>query len=78
MDAARPLKIENVVVDGEPATIHCDAGLIASIERRGGEGATGAPGPIPEVLDGRGCLAHAPLINAHTPCRDDPLPGKRR
>ncbi len=66
MDAARPLKIENVVVDGVPATIHCDAGLIASIDSDGDEGGADVRRPTPEVLDGRGCVAHAPLINAHT------------
>jgi 5-methylthioadenosine/S-adenosylhomocysteine deaminase len=66
MDAARPLNIENVVVDGAPATIHCDAGLIASIDRGGDEAEGDVRGPTSEVLDGRGCVAHPPLINAHT------------
>jgi 5-methylthioadenosine/S-adenosylhomocysteine deaminase len=87
MDAAPPLKIKNVVLDGDRATIHCEQGRISAIERGGGVPGEGGPGPeggptshpktadenaqagphpAAEVLDGRGCVAHPPLINAHT------------
>lgn len=91
MDAVPSLKIDNVVVGGEPATIRCEGGRITAIERGdegrdagrgpdggrsagsdpgaagGREAGSGSPdGPPDDVLDGRGCVAHAPLVNAHT------------
>ena len=52
------LLIEDVVLGGEAVSIRCEDGRITAI----GDIA----GPADDVLDGRGAIAHAPLINAHT------------
>lgn len=71
MDAAPPLKIENVLVGGERSTVRCESGRIAAIEPAPVRGrdepdGRGTSSHGVDVLDGRGCIAHAPLINAHT------------
>lgn len=52
------LLIKNATLDGKPVSIFCEGDRIRSI-------GSDAP-PADATLDARGCIAHRPLINAHT------------
>lgn len=69
------LLITDVMLDGDRVSILCEEGRIAAIRASpdGNDAGADADAPCDEgaeiaedVLDGRGCLAHAPLINSHT------------
>jgi 5-methylthioadenosine/S-adenosylhomocysteine deaminase len=56
----RSLLIRDVMLDGRRTSIYCEDGAITAI----GSDLSSAEGT--DVLDGRGCVALAPLINSHT------------